>query len=81
MQSEVTRTPAEEDHRAENTIINLLLGDPVGPWSVDELARELKSHVVAVDSVASLQAAGLIHLCGELVFPTRATIRASQFDY
>lgn len=79
MQNQVTQSPvAEAEDRAHGAILGLLLDDPCAPWSVDELARALKSEVEAVDGVANLHAAGLLHRCGELVFPTRAAIRANE---
>jgi hypothetical protein len=73
MQNQVTQSPvAEGEDRAQGAILALLLDDPGAPWSVDELARELRSEVDAVDAVASLYAAGLVHRSGELVFATRA---------
>jgi hypothetical protein len=47
---------------------------PSGPWSVAEVERELGEHIATVDAVASLQAAGLVHRCGEFVFATRAAL-------
>jgi hypothetical protein len=54
-----------------------LLQEPGGPpmWSLHELATELGSQREAADAVAELQAAGLLHRCGEFVFPTRAATR------
>jgi hypothetical protein len=79
MQDETTHTVAEEAERIEAAIIGLLLDLPVtGPWSVQELARELGESLAVEDGLASLYAAGLIHRSDELVFPTRAVIRAHQ---
>lgn len=64
---------------AESAIIDVLVNETAGPWSVDELARQLKSTMATVDGVASPYAAGLVHRCGELVFPTRAAIKANEF--
>jgi hypothetical protein len=62
----------------DKTVLNLLFGDPPWPWTVDEIARELDTHIGARDSVSRLQRAGLVHKLGEFVFPTRAACRADQ---
>jgi hypothetical protein len=53
----------------------LLSGDP-GPWSRAELQREIegsKREPVDVDeAIDALYGAGLIHVQGDLVIPTRA---------
>lgn len=77
MQHEVTQTPAGKDAQTQGAIIGLLLDDPGCPWSVDELSRAVGDSEV-IDSLADLCAAGLVHRCGELVFPTRAAIKANE---
>jgi hypothetical protein len=78
MQEETTWAEPNEDECVETSILGLLLDSPVGPWSAEELARELKDTLAVTDALASLHAAGLIHLAGELVFPTQAAIRARR---
>jgi hypothetical protein len=58
----------------------LLLLDPecLGPWSVDELAREVGCELGVADAVVGLQAAGLAHCCGGFVFASRAASRFCQ---
>jgi len=70
---------SEQDRQAEGAILGLLLDFEAGSlWSVEEIVRELSaSRIEVVDGLASLQAAGLIHRCGDFVFATRA---ASRFD-
>jgi hypothetical protein len=71
-QSVSNREPAQ----AEHVVLSLLLDPNVhGPWSVPELGCELGDPVEAQDAVASLHAAGLVHRCDDLVFPTRAAAR------
>lgn len=48
------------------------------PWSVDGLAREVGVDLATRDAVAKFQRLGLVHLCCELVFPTRAAIHAER---
>jgi len=65
----------------ERVVLALLL-DPRshGPWTAQELARELGDEVAAVDAVASLHAAGLVHLCHQLVFPSRTAARFLELE-
>jgi len=58
-------------------VLALLLGCR-GPWSVDELAREVGCELGAAEAVVRLQASGLVHCCGGLVFATRAASRFCQ---
>ena len=48
------------------------------PWSVQELAREVGCELAAADAVVGLHAAGLVHRCEELSFPSRAASRFCQ---
>jgi hypothetical protein len=70
---------AEQDSQAEAAILGLLLNFDAGSlWSVEEVVCQLSaSRLEAIDGLASLQAAGLIHRFGDFVFATRA---ASSFD-
>lgn len=64
---------------AEHVVLSLLLDpDAHGPWSVAEIGLELGDRVEGEDVVASLHAAGLVHRCQSLVFPTRAAARCFQ---
>jgi hypothetical protein len=70
---------AGQEMQAEGAILGLLLNFEAGSmWSVEEVVNQLSvSRVEALDGIASLQAAGLIHCLGDFVFATRA---ASRFD-
>jgi hypothetical protein len=69
----------DKENQADWSILSLLLAseEHAGLWSVDELALEIASSVEAADAIARLHRAGLVHRCGEFVFPTRA---ASRYD-
>jgi hypothetical protein len=70
-------TPGERMDRREKTVLAMLLGDPF-PWTVEEIGRELGNQEHAVDSVASLAGAGLVHRLDGFVFPTRAARRSDE---
>jgi hypothetical protein len=67
---------SEEDR--DRNVLNLLFCDSPWPWTVDEIACELHTRIGAVDAVARLAGAGLVHRLGGFVFPTRAARRADQ---
>lgn len=75
MEQQRDRTDAEH---LELVVLTLLL-DPEYPWvwSVAELGRQLGNALDAADTVASLDAAGLVHRCDRFVFPTRAAMQFS----
>ena len=75
MQDQTNETVAERDHRTERTILMLLLSDGQCVWSVEELVAEIGRRLETIDAVAALNAAGLVHRCGDFVFATRAAIR------
>jgi hypothetical protein len=67
--------PAEEDARVRKGVLELLLGSTVQRlWSIGEVEREIGEKLAAVDAIAGLQAAGLIHRCGEFVFASRSAL-------
>ncbi len=70
------KASGREPEQAERMVLSLLLDQNAhGPWSERELGLELGDAVEAQDAVASLHAAGLVHRCHDLVFPTRAAAR------
>jgi hypothetical protein len=69
--------PASEEQR-DSSVLNLMFCNASWPWSVAEIARELQDHGGAVDAVARLTEAGLVHCLGEFVFPTRTARRANE---
>jgi hypothetical protein len=67
------------DDELEREVLALLLESGLsGPWSVWELGLQFGSEVAAADAVMRLHAAGLVHLCHEFVWPTRAAARSHQ---
>lgn len=77
MQTKATRSVVDEDVDTDQAVLTMLLADPI-PWKVDEVLREMRNSPHTEDSLARLQAGGLIHRIGdEFVFPTRAAARAS----
>jgi hypothetical protein len=65
--------------RIEQLVLGLLLDTvPPGPWSCAEIGRALDSQLAADDALLGLHAAGLIHRCHDLVFPSRAAVRCRQ---
>ena len=78
MQDDTTHTCLDDDD-VDASIIRLLIESPVaGPWSVDELARELQDSLAVTDALTRLRAMALIHRMGDLVFPTRVAVRAYE---
>jgi hypothetical protein len=61
-----------------NVLLLLLGPGGQGPWSVDELSREVGCELSTADAVVRLQAAGLAHCFGEFVFASRAANRFSE---
>jgi hypothetical protein len=72
---DVTRLSNE----TEFVVLTLLLDQSSsGPWSVAEIGREVGCELRAADAVVRLDAAGLVHLSGELVFASRPAVRFGQ---
>ena len=56
-------------------LVLLLQAGAPSLWSLSELARELGCELAAARAVAGLHRAGLVHRCGEFVWPSRAASR------
>jgi hypothetical protein len=80
---QITPDPATgpDDETVEAGILDRLT-DPKDqrPWSVDELIRDTGHRLASIDAVSNLEHLGLIHRCGELVFPTRPALRAKELE-
>jgi hypothetical protein len=80
MQDQPNETVAESDDRSEQTILTLVLSGGQRIWSVEELISEIGRRLEVVDSLAALQAAGLVHRCHDFVFATRAALHFDEMD-
>lgn len=77
MQDERIR-PDQQDAQIDQAIMGLLLTETVAIWAVEEVVREIRDRVAALDGLNRLAAAGLIHRVDGFVFATRAAARASD---
>jgi hypothetical protein len=81
MQEQSISASAEDQDKVEHAVLDLLLSsDLPGLWSVEEVQREIGKPLAVSDSLAHLTRTGLVHRCGEFVFPTRAAVRADQLQ-
>jgi hypothetical protein len=80
MRDQRSGTPAgQRGDEVQFLVLALLLDrECPGPWSVEELAREIGCKLAAADAVVGLHAAGLVHRCQELVCPSHAASRFCQ---
>jgi len=74
MQADRSGCPASDDG-VQRILMMVLLSSEHRPWSRAELERELSRPgddlVDVADAVGALYAAGLVHIVGDLVEPTR----------
>jgi hypothetical protein len=71
---------ADDDARSDRAVLDLLLNEGGGPWSVSEVVLEIGDHVVTVDSLRRLHGAGLVHRLDDFVFVTRAASRCAALQ-
>jgi hypothetical protein len=74
MQSDRSCSPAIPALAIESAIMHLLLDDEhPGPWTMAEIELEIGGKRIDVqDAISSLRRAGLLHVCGEVSWATRA---------
>lgn len=80
MQDQPNETVEDQSRRTEQSILTLLLSGGQSIWSVEELVSEIGRRLDVIDSLAALQAAGLVHRCHDFVFATRAALRFDGMD-
>jgi hypothetical protein len=74
------RTGGFCEAQSDSSVLAMMLCDSSYVWTVDEIAREIRSRVEAEDSVRRLTETGLVHRFGEFVFPTRTARRANDLQ-
>jgi predicted DCC family thiol-disulfide oxidoreductase YuxK len=81
MQDQPNETVEEQSRRTEQSILTVLLSGGQSIWSLEELVSEIGRRLDVIDSLAALQAAGLVHRCRDFVFATRAALRFDGMDF
>jgi hypothetical protein len=83
MPDEQTTPTREPDETTIEAGILDRLTDPEDqrPWSVEELVRDVGHRLATLDAVSNLEHLGLLHRCGDLVFPTRPALRAKELEH
>jgi hypothetical protein len=66
--------PIADDSRLEGPILDLLVIEHDGLWSINELKQLMGDPIEVEDALARLQALGLIHKIEDCVFATRGTV-------
>jgi hypothetical protein len=80
--AEATPTDKRDQKTAESCILDRITdAEDQRPWSVEELIRDFGDKLTTEDAISALRGTGLIHRCGDLIFPTRAAIRMGQLTW
>jgi hypothetical protein len=83
MQANRSDCPSPADETQRIVLMVLLAGDHE-PWSSAELQRELSGStgdpVDPSDAINALYASGLVHVAGDLVFPSRAACLVDELQ-
>jgi hypothetical protein len=74
----VPQDRCQVERHTDNVVLALIFREE-WPWSV-EIGRELNDQTEASDDVGRLATSGLVHLLGDLVFPTRAARRGAEIE-
>jgi hypothetical protein len=72
MQGQPIADPAEANGTCDSTVLDLLVLEHDGLWSVDELKRMLGDPTAVDDSLARLHGLGLVHRLDGFVCATRS---------
>lgn len=70
--------PVRDDAYWDSTVLDLLLEEHPGVWSIDELRRVAGDSNATDDALARLTALRLVHRGGDCVFATRAAAHMHQ---
>lgn len=79
MQAQDTAPTVEQDNQIDGVVLAVLL-DSRYPLTADEVAREVRDDVQAIDSIDRLAAGGLVHRHDGFMFPTRAAVKADGLN-
>ena len=74
MQDQPIADAAEADGTYDSTVLDLLVHEHDGLWSVDELKRMLGDATTVDDSLARLHGLGLVHRFDGFVCATRGAV-------
>jgi hypothetical protein len=72
MQAQPIGDPSTAERQHDAVVLDLLLVEHDGLWSVDELKRLVGDAVSVEDALARLTALGLVHRLEDFVFATRS---------
>jgi len=67
-----TTDPALDEAQWDSTILDLLVHEHPGLWTLHELDQLGGDTLALADALARLLALGLVHMVGDCVFATRA---------
>ena len=81
MQAHPIPTQASRSRDAEAAIL-VLITDPAspGPWTIDELEREIGDGVETIDAIGQLRRDGLVRQMDDVIWPTRTAIAARRLN-
>ncbi len=71
-------TVADDEDRADASVLLLLLDETHPVWHVEEIGREIGDALAATDAIARLHASGLVHRIEQFVLATRSARHSSR---